>query len=158
MKWTGPKNIERRLFGKARFKISYIFSHFVVCYASRSTAVRRHSSEKLSIGNCSLNNILCNKASLDCFYFPAKPIFPLRSTFSSWKNSNVQFSKPASFVASLFVLCEDPKSFWVVLSLTVAWKIFRMSCSRQCLFIHLAIANKGELNSQVLCYWIYINF
>lgn len=26
MKWTGPKNIERRLFGKVRFKISYKFS------------------------------------------------------------------------------------------------------------------------------------
>lgn len=158
MKWTGPKNIERRLFGKARFKISYIFSHFVVCYASRSTAVRRHSSEKLSIGNCSLNNILCNKASLDLFLFPSKANFPINEHILLLKKLKCTIFKASIICCFSFCVMWRSQVFLGCFVFDCSWKIFIMSCSRQCLFIHLAIANKGELNSQVLCYWIYINF
>lgn len=61
MKWTVPKNTERRLFGKARFKIFYVFSRFVVCYASRSD-VEALFKKAVSIANSSLNNILYNNA------------------------------------------------------------------------------------------------
>lgn len=87
--------------------------------------------QAVSIANSSLNN-----KKLHLFLFPSQANFLINKHVLLLNAFKCTFSKPASFVASLFVFCEHPKPFWVVLSFAVALKIFRMSCSRQCIFIN----------------------